>query len=334
LTAPAPAHDLSGLTSMPEVLDVDLMSTRLAPVLDRAGGGPRWRVSSAQILACSWGRRAVVAYQTAGAAEPGPTLIGKVYADHGRGRRAHGVLEQLWSLDGRCRVPQPLTYLADVGMSVYLAAPGSPVDRLTAAGRVDAVVAAADWLAGLHSSGLQLDRRLDVAAELRNLAIWVDVVAVAQPRAGADAGRLLDQVRARGGLLGPAPVVPIHKDYHYQHTVIGPAGAIVIDLDEMRMGDPAFDLAHFGAYLRLLAARHHGTGGGDDGLGATFLLAYSASGQADVDIGHLDFYFGYSCLKIAKQLVTGRGPAPAPVGSQLVAQLDFILAEGLACLAR
>ena len=334
MTAPATAHELSGLTSMSEVLDVGLMSSRLAPALDRAGRGQRWRVSSAHVVGCSWGKRAVVAYQTAGSVGPGPAVIGKVYADHSRGRRAHGVLEQLWSLDGRCRVPQPLAYLADVGMSVYLAAPGAAVDRLTAPGRVEGVAAAAHWLAGLHRSGLQLDRRLDVAAELRNLARWVDVVAVAQPRAGPAAGQLLDRVRARGGLLGPAPVVPIHKDYHYQHTLIGPAGATVIDLDEMRMGDPAFDLAHFAAYLRLLAARHHASGGGDDGLGAAFLLAYSASGQADVDVGHLDFYFGYSCLKIAKQLVTGRGPAPAPVGSQLVAQLDFILVEGLACLAR
>jgi hypothetical protein len=321
------------LASLPEVLDLGLMSARLAPVLDRA----RWRLSSAQVVASSPGKRAVVAYQTAGPAAPGPTLIGKVYADHGRGRGVHHLLEQLWWLEGghhRCPVPQPLTYLSDLGMSVYLAAPGVPIDRLMASARVPGVVVAARWLADLHGSGLQLDRQLDLAAEIANLATWVEVVAVALPSAGPAARRLLDLVRASGHQLRPVPMVPIHKDYHYQHTLIGPDGAVVIDLDEMRMGDPVFDLAHFTAYLHLLAVRHHGPGGGDDGLGAAFLDAYSGPDQADIDACRFDFYFGYSCLKIAKQLVTGRGPAPVPDGSELVHQLDFMLAEGLACLPR
>ena len=161
MTAPASAHDLSGLRSLPEVLDLGLMSARLAPLLDPADHGHRWRVSSAQVVSCSRGKRAVVAYQTAGPEAPGPTVIGKLYADHGRGRAVHGVVGQLWALDGRCRVPQPVAYLPDVGMSVYLAAPGAPLYRVTGAARVGGVVAAASWLAGLHTSGLQLERRLD-----------------------------------------------------------------------------------------------------------------------------------------------------------------------------
>ena len=47
---------------------------------------------------------------------------------------------------------------------------------------------------------------------------------------------------------------PIHKDFHYGHIVVD-GGLKVIDFDEMRLGDPNFDLAHFCANLHLLAYR-------------------------------------------------------------------------------
>ena len=39
------------------------------------------------------------------------------------------------------------------------------------------------------------------------------------------------------------PAVPIHKDLHPGHVLVGD-DVYVIDLDEARNGDPTFDVAH------------------------------------------------------------------------------------------
>jgi aminoglycoside phosphotransferase (APT) family kinase protein len=92
-------------------------------------------------------------------------------------------------------------------------------------------------------------------------------------------------------------VVPLHKDFHAGHVLVGDH-TCVIDFDEARMGDPAFDVAHFCTYLDQLGASH---------LVEWFLDSYSAA-SGWVDKGSLAPFRAYTCLKIAKQAVAGSGP--------------------------
>ncbi|HEY0408660.1 MAG TPA: phosphotransferase, partial [Candidatus Dormibacteraeota bacterium] len=117
-------------------------------------------------------------------------------------------------------------------------------------------------------------------------------------------------------------------DFHHQHTLIGEGGLVVIDLDEARAGDPAVDVAHFAANLRLLRLREGTAGGGD--LEAAFLDAYAARTGYVPDRRHR-WCHAYTCLKIARQLARGRGPAPAPAGPERERQVGLILDEGLRC---
>jgi hypothetical protein len=103
---------------------------------------------------------------------------------------------------------------------------------------------------------------------------------------------------------------------------------VVIDLDEMRAGDPAFDIAHFGANLRLLALREQMPGAELALLESAFLAGYNSLLPYEPDLRH-EFFHVYSCIKIAKQLVGGRGPAPVPTAAERSSQVDLILAEGL-----
>ena len=74
----------------------------------------------------------------------------------------------------------------------------------------------------------------------------------------------------------------------------------VIDLDEARQGERAFDLAHFCAYLEL-----QGDHGGD---GREAFLDEYARLTGWVDDGSLAQYGAYTWLKIAKQSALRSGP--------------------------
>ena len=93
-------------------------------------------------------------------------------------------------------------------------------------------------------------------------------------------------------------------------------------------GDPALDVAHFAANLRLLALREESPPREQARLESAFLDTYGAATGYQPD-GRLDFFRAYTCLKIAKQLVTGMGPRPVPDGDDRWRQLDYILGEGL-----
>ncbi len=306
-----------------EALDPDRMSRRLAPFLEAAG--PGLRVLAARVVAVAPERRAVVAYDTGGAAGPGPALIAKVYAEPGRAGRLFGLLGRLEELG--IAAPAPVAHLPELGMVVMTAVAGRTLDALGGAERVAGVEAAAAWLAALHGSGLELDRTFDLATEGRNLVGWGRQVAALHPSAAVAVERLLERLGGLAGDLRLATTTPLHKDFHHQHTRFGEAGVVVIDLDEVRAGDPAFDAAHFAANLRLLGLRE---GTADGRLEAAFLDAYAARTGYAPDRRHR-WCHAYTCLKIARQLVRGRGPDPVPAGAERERQLGLILAEGLRC---
>lgn len=331
MTAPTRLRHPSASEVSPAVLDTEAMTKRLSGFLD---GGPHLRVVAARVLGRPTGPRVVVAYHTVGAEGTGPTLIGKIYADSGRARRLHDLLAELHALHlagHECGVPRPVGYVPELGMSVYVAAGGRTLDQLEGRERSQGAVAAAYWLAAMHRSGVGLDRRFDLAVEMRNLSEWSQLVARHDPSLAAATAPLLERLGSLSQTIQLSTTVPIHKDFQYRHVLVDRGRVVVIDLDEARLGDPAFDVAHFGANLRLLAIRE-GKGYDDlAGLESAFLHGYASRTGYRPDLRH-DFFHAYTCLKIAKQLVRGRGPAPVPTGLELSRQLHLILGEGLRCL--
>jgi Phosphotransferase enzyme family len=290
-----------------DLLDRDRMTTVLARALLPQGVTPlRLEVQSAEQLASATDRRTVVRYQVRGLTGTEPIeVIGKVFTEAHRARMLYDHLTQLSSGpfqgDG-LRVPEPMGLVPRYRMVLYRSFDGDRLDRVASAERVEhGVQAAARWLRRLHTSDIDLSRRMSLDQEVISGQQWANLIGNAFPDMSELAHSVAARWRHHVPASGTTTAVPIHKDFHAGHVLLGD-GVCVIDLDEARLGDPALDVAHFSAYLEVVS--------GPDGsrrLQELFRREYvggdSSSGE-DVQAG----YSAYTWLKIAKQWAARSGP--------------------------
>jgi len=110
----------------------------------------------------------------------------------------------------------------------------------------------------------------------------------------------------------------------------------VIDLDEARQGDAAFDIAHFCAYVELLMGppADHGSEGelSTASLESAFVEEYAAAtGWADG--GSVAGFTAYTWLKIAKQWATAAGPCRGASAEQRLDGVAAALGRTESCLS-
>jgi aminoglycoside phosphotransferase (APT) family kinase protein len=310
-------------------LDAERMSERLRRLL-----GEDAVVTRAELVEATKSRRAVVRYRLKRAG-PERAIFGKVHPDAEHATRAFRTMEllaeEVFSSREGLRVTRPVGLLPELAMVLYWPTEGVTLDRLPPERAAPWVRAAAQWLALLHDSRVRLGLHFDLANETTNLREWATLVGRALPREAVAADHLARRIGAFAAELELETDVPIHKDFHYQHVIVG-EGLTVIDLDEARLGDPTLDVAHFCANLRFLSLRAQTADADAAGLRDAFLEEYAdlTGWQADA---RFTFFFAYTCLKMAKQLATGRGPRPIPTGAERARQALTVLGEGLACLA-
>jgi aminoglycoside phosphotransferase (APT) family kinase protein len=329
----------TGLPILQAALNVELMTVRLTPLLrPLAASGPPPVVTYARLLAYKQGNRGAIRYELGGTDEPDLAAVGKLYPQAEQAARVHEILSGLWGevfhdTDG-LGVPRPLGHVPELSMLVYVPVAGRSLDEVLAegdGGGEAAVARTAAWLAALHRARLDLDRRFQPATEMVNLEAWAALVGRTWPDEATNATRIAAGLRESAGRLQLRTDTPIHKDFHYKHVIVE-GGLRVIDFDEVRLGDPAYDVAHFCAHLRLLACRTAGDATALAGLERTFLDAYAAEGgQSPAALAAPVSWFGaYTCLKIAKQLCTTRGVRPRPDGDEQRRQVRAMLEQGLA----
>jgi Ser/Thr protein kinase RdoA (MazF antagonist) len=304
----------------------DLLRRALAQRLPAAS---RLTVRSSQELSSAIDRRRVVSYTVDGLDPTGPSqLIAKTFTES---RRAELLSTHLQALSdgpfatGRFRVPQLLAFLPDEKLVLYRACTGTPLNSLLRnggpeGGSRDGLRNAAGWLAQLHLSSVQLPRSFDTTQEVASTSAWAAVVGQSDPGVLEPAQRLASRWATQGEASPAVTQVPIHKDFHAGHIVIGDSVG-VIDLDEARQGDRAFDLAHFCAYLEFT---------GDTGAHREAFLEEYSRLTGWVDDGSFARYAAYTWLKIAKQLALGSGPCRNDRGGWAVGDA---VRRGLACLA-
>jgi hypothetical protein len=284
------------------------------------------------------GRRGLVRYELAARdGQPRPIVYGKLYADRSQLQRVNQVLQALHGGLAQAgqpsSVPAPLCVLPALSMLVYQPVGGCFLDEAIARGcGAAAVAAAARWLGAFHRQRLELAKAFDLAGELANLADWAAVVAQSYPELAAAAQGALGYLRRQAPSLESQLNVPaqgpIHKDFHYRHVLIA-RGARVIDFDEVRLGDPNLDLAHFCANLDLLAYRRCGAPQALRRLTQRFLAAYAgATGWSwAAQQRRFRYFYVYTCLKLARQLCLGFGPSPVPTGDERRRQVAMILQQ-------
>lgn len=320
-------------------LNVEMMSEHLAPLLAPlavAGAAPR--VTYANLVAYKQGNRGLIRYQVMGTTRGEVcTVFGKLYPDLGQTTRANQTMYMLWAdvfggAGQELSVPRPLGCVSDLSMLVYLPAEGQFLDEaITSEQALLYMNQAGRWLGTLHSHALSLDRTFRMSTELVNLNAWGTLVSNKYPDEAASVMRIVRHLQEAAAHLRFETNVPIHKDFHYGHIVVEHGRLKVIDFDELRLGDANFDLAHFCANLHLLAYRRNNSPFQFSALQSAFLSAYAQHTGWVTNERFLYFYI-YTCLKIAKQLCSVRGPRPRPEGEDQRMQVRLILDQALAAL--
>jgi hypothetical protein len=333
-----PTSHHPALPTLPIALHAEPMTAPLSSLLL-----PLWRtsgtltVTQARLLDYKPGRRGLIRYDVAAAdGAEAWTVFGKFYAESVQAARVHEIMQLLWADifagETHLGVPQPLGCIADQPMLLYLPIAGRFLDkRIPSAQLIHGMKLAGMWLASLHQYRPALDRQIQLATELVKLQSWSVLVGHSYSEQAEAAIQLYRYLHERAGDLGLEANVPIHKDFHYGHLIVN--GRLnVIDFDEVRLGDPNFDLAHFCAYLNLLVYRKSRSFLTYSRLESAFLGAYAERTGWAPDERFIYFYV-YTCLKIAWQLCAGSGPHPRPRGQEQRRQVRLILKRGLAALS-
>ena len=320
------AEDLLAQHPTEYVTGIELLDPVAATGVLQRASGQTVEIESAELLADAPGRREVVRFGVRGLDHKPDVehVIGKQFSQARPARLAYYHLRLLSNGpfgDGAFRVPRPLGLAGEHRLLFYREDLGQAVDTLLDGPRAaDAIRDSASWLAKLHTSDLVLPRELSLVREVESTRQWAATIAQMHPSAAEKANVLASRWAAAAKTAAVDVVAPLHKDFHAGHVYVGTSTG-VIDLDEARMGDPAFDVAHFCGYLDQLGA--HPT------LVKEFLDTYAtATGWADK--GTFAPFSAYTCLKIAKQAVTGAGPfreVPRPARTEAA---EGALARGLA----
>ena len=332
------AFGITGLPILQVALDVATMNEHLGPMLPpMAPPGHTPRITYARLLAYKQGNRGLIQYEVAGTGDRDRGLVfGKLYPDVSQAARVYALMRSLWDdVFGGNRevsIPQPLGYVPELSMLVYVPAEGQFLDQVILGDEALRYMhLAAVWLGTLHRAHPPLERHFQIAVEVVNLQAWAALIGHHYPQEAEAATGISRHLQDSAGALELETEVPMHKDFHYGH-IIADRGLKIIDFDEMRLGDPNFDLAHFCANLHLLAYRKTGIPTAFSAHQSVFLKAYARHTGWTPNRCFV-FFYAYTCLKIAKQLCTRRGLRPRPDGEERDRQVRVMLAQGQEALS-
>jgi aminoglycoside phosphotransferase (APT) family kinase protein len=310
-------------------LDPTAMGGRLQALLGSV------QVAAASLIVGNQVNRALICYELEGEPDGGRRQVfGKHFDNLTQARRVQRVLMGLWAPANGVgfNVPEPLGWLPELSLVMYRSVRGRWLAEEIASGDAEhSLAAVGSCLADLHKSSLDLDRRFEVANETTNLGLWAAIVGTTYPEFDAAVTELADRLAERLPMLALTTDVPVHKDFHYGHVIMG-AKPTLLDFDEMRWGDAAFDLAHFCVYLRLLGGRLQLDLSMVKSLEQVFLQAYARS-RAWTQDDRFACFSVYTCVKVAKQLCTMRGVLPRPLGTEQKRQTEMILQHGESMLS-
>jgi hypothetical protein len=309
--------------------------TKLLRPLWRTEPGIQPVVMGARMLEHKPGLRALIQYDVALGNGCSCTVLAKLYSNPEQAAQVARATQWLWDhtfFRGQLLgMPRPLGLISALAMLVYIPAEGQFLDEVLASDEaVEAMGLTGAWLSHLHRQSMPLEKRFQIDNELGNLQLWAALVNQTYPETAEATAPLLRHLQACAPVLRFETQTPIHKDFHYRHVLVH-RGVKVIDFDEIRLGDPTFDLAHFCANLHLLSYRRYGRPNHYDRLQQVFLDAYTRRTRWVRD-ERFPYFYVYTCLKIAKQLCTMRGPQPRPEGEERRGQVRMLLEQGLEVL--
>jgi ABC-type multidrug transport system fused ATPase/permease subunit len=204
-------------------------------------------------------------------------------------------------------IPQAFGFWPDLRLALLEAIPGQPqMSRLLKArlknkpieepgllSLEEALVAAAQMAAALHTSGISLGRRRTLADELDELRPQIVAVRRISPELGAQLRAWLKRLEVYARQPDSPKLCFSHGDFTHTQLVFEGTASGLVDFDTVCQAEPALDLGQFLAYQRLAAIREHGAGASAataivESLCAQFLNAYiEAAGDGPEEAARL-----------------------------------------------
>ena len=160
--------------------------------------------------------------------------------------------------ESNLRVPSPVLYIPALSFLMMEQAEGQPLREIFES-RMDSgpyVKGAARWLAKLHNSNVRLDGEFFRDDEIEASRRYARAGSWLLPTLKSDIQSISSQLIDVQKTLPLHARKPIHGDYHPRNIIVSPDLTTVIDFEEARMGDPAFDVGYFVAQTKMT----HGLG--------------------------------------------------------------------------
>ncbi len=200
----------------------------------------------ASVLSDSEDGRSTVRYSSAAGA-----VIAKFYPDQ-VGRTAFAAHQRLADADCQVlRVPRALHYDEQLRVLLLESArgvAGTDLDPRRHAAAFERIGRALRELHTLQHEGGEKKRLSDHLQELVRPA--PQVLAAALPAWSAAIERTLAEISIQEAAWPQVPAALLHRDFHCRQLFDDGAHISVIDWDLCALGDPAFDVAYFMAYLK------------------------------------------------------------------------------------
>lgn len=304
------------LPTLVEAVDPVAMTTLFGALLPDATGQmlavngcmvDRWHYARAR--RCTL-RYSVDVSTADGRRRPPMLVFGKVTAD-GHGALTGAVTSSLRPLvlSGAAAfpfvVPRSFGFVAPLRLTLLEWIPGVPrvakllKATLEGAGAVsgddmhlaDALRSSASVAACIHGSEIDLGPTRTFEGEIRRLDTALHLVHQVTPALGAILARWLDRTRAMGVGSLPLELHFAHGDFSSSQVLFDGRRCGLVDFDSVCQAEPALDLGHFLAYLRLAGRKASDTPGGDqlvDEMCSLFLDSYcSASSLGIAELSRL-----------------------------------------------
>ena len=181
------------------------------------------------------------------------TIYGKLQ-DSTRAAESQQVLVQLWRLSrqtgGLLRVPKPLGYYPELGLSLQTAVPGEATssDR-TKPEFQEMAKAAGEAVAKIHEANLPGEREWAIEFELSRLESVLEQFALVHPKAHFSLRELLYHLRMKLQRTPGEEWLTTHGDLKYDQFIHHDGEFSLIDFDWWGYAETSFDLGKFCAYL-------------------------------------------------------------------------------------
>ncbi len=286
------------LPGLGRALDHESMLPVLAAALGCAGEPVLLSRVRAELLKYVPGKRGVIAYHLS-FSDPACdecTVFGKLYRKD-RGRMIFETLQALWQTAQTERssfaLPQPLAYVAELGLVLQTAAPGRALTTLSQPDELFAAIQhTAKSLAALHRLPVGMGQMKTFADHLEKYCHpGPEALAEAHPELAPAVLDLIAMMNADAGLRA-AELCPLHGDLNLAQIFITENQAVFIDFDGFCRSHAALDVGNFLVTL----AEHFGEKSGE--LRHAFLEAY-LSANANRTLPALRTYQAFAYLRRA-----------------------------------